>query len=109
MNGSARFHTFSLTYGVAYMALFFYSEMTQSALFRYYPILGRFTREAQPLETAGPAILWYSWLAGAAVISVVLTAIVPTRLAERLGHQAVAVVAFFLLIMILVYERRWFY
>ena len=109
MNGSARFHTFSLTYGAAYMALFLYSEMTQTALFRYYPILGGFYREAQPLETAGPAILWYSWLAGALVISAVLTSIVPAQIAERLGRRAVATVAFFLLIGILVYERRWFY
>ena len=36
-------------------------------MFRYYPVLGRFDREAMPLETAGPPILWYSWLLGAAV------------------------------------------
>ena len=35
------------------------------ALFRFYPVLGSFYREAQSLEDAGPAILWYSWLVGA--------------------------------------------
>ena len=109
MNGSARVHTFSLTYGVAYMALFLYSEMTQSALFRYYPLFGGFHLNAQPLETAGPGILWYSWLAGAFVISGLLTLLVPVKVAERLGRRAVATVAFFLLLGILVYERRWFY
>jgi hypothetical protein len=109
MNGSARFYTFSLTYGVAYMALFLYSERTQSALFRYYPILGEFSRGALPLETAGPAILWYSWLAGALVISTLLALLVPPSLAERLGRRWVWVVPAAMLLLIIVYERRWFY
>ena len=109
MNGSARFNTFSISYGVAYMALFFYSEMYQSALFRYYPVLGEFSRAARPLATAGPAILWYSWLVGAAVISVVLAFVVPPRLAERLGRTWVWAIPMALLVVIAVYERRWFY
>ena len=62
MNQYARLKVFSSVYGVAYMALFLYSELYKVALFRYYPVLGRFDREAIPLETAGPPILWYSWL-----------------------------------------------
>ena len=109
MNGSPRFFTFSLVYGVAYMALFLYSEMTQTALFRYYPVLGGFYRDAQPLQTAGPAILWYSWLFGAGVISAVLALGVPPSWAERLGPRWVWGVAAALLLGIIVYERRWFY
>src|SRR5262249_33739677 len=66
----AQYKVFSIVFGVAYMGLFFYSEATKYAMFRYYPVLGTFTREALPLETAGPPILWYSWLAGAAVVAV---------------------------------------
>ena len=59
------------------MALFLYSELYRVALFRYYPVLGRFSRDALPLETAGPPILWYSWLLGGAVISLVLSSSCP--------------------------------
>jgi hypothetical protein len=105
----AQFKVFSIVFGVAYMALFFYSESTRSAMFRYYPVLGTFTRDALPLETAGPPILWYSWLIGAGVIAAVSALIVPRALAERVPSGWVWVVALALLVIIIVYERRWFY
>ena len=109
MSRYARFKVFSIVYGVAYMALFLYSERTRYALFRYYPVLGRFYRESQPPETAGPAILWYSWLVGAAVISLAMSAVVPRSWADRLWHGWVWVVPTALILVIIVYERRWFY
>jgi hypothetical protein len=107
--GSERFKVFSMVYGAAYMGLFLYSEVSKHAMFRYYPVLGAFYREAQPMDTAGPPILWYSWLAGAAVVSVVVSLIVPRRWAARLPQEWVWRVSAALLIGILVYERRWFY
>jgi hypothetical protein len=109
MNWPARFNVFSMTYGAAYLAFWLYSEFTKVAMFRYYPVLGGFRRENLPLESAGPAILWYSWLFGAFVVSVVAAAIVPPKVAERLGRTAVWFVPLALLVGILVYERRWFY
>jgi hypothetical protein len=105
----ARLKVFSSIYGVAYFGLFLYSEFYRVALFRYYPVLGRFEREALPLETAGPPILWYSWLLGAAVISLTLTAVVPRSWAEKLGPSWVCGIPAALLLAIIVYERRWFY
>jgi len=104
-----RFKTFSIVFGLAYLLLFFYSEVYKTAMFRYYPVLGGFYRENQPLDTAGPAILWYSWLAGAAVVSLVFSLLVPARWAERIPHNWVWGVPAALLVVILVYERRWFY
>lgn len=109
MTPHARFNVFSILFGVAYTGFWLYSEFAKVAMFRYYPVLGRFTREDLPLETAGPAILWYSWLAGAAVVSLVASLIVPPRWAERLSQGWIWVVPTALLIGILVYERRWFY
>ena len=109
MSRYAQFKIFSIVYGVAYVALFFYSEATKVALFRYYPVLGTFSREALPVETAGPPILWYSWLFGALVISLVMALLVPRRLAERVPPSWVWVVGAALTLAILVYERRWFY
>ena len=105
----ARFNAFGIYYGVAYMALFFWNEFYQYSFFGYYPVVGSFTRERLPLETSGPAILWYAWLLGAFVISLVLAALTPRSLAERMGRRAIWVVPLALLIVTFVYERRWFY
>jgi hypothetical protein len=106
---SARFKVFSIVYGAAYMGLFLCSEFTKVALFRYYPVLESWSREALPLETAGPPILWYSWLVGALVISLALSLAVPRKWAARMPHGWIWGVSVVLLLGILVYERRWFY
>jgi hypothetical protein len=72
-------------------------------------VLSTFSREDRSLENAGPAILWYSWLFGAAIISAVVAAIVPRSLAERLGQAWIWGVPAALFVVIFVYERRWFY
>ena len=109
MSRYARFNVFSIAYGMAYVALWLYSEFSKVALFRYYPVLGGFYRANLPLDAAGPAILWYSWLLGAAVISVALALAVPARWADRLSERWVWYLPIALLVGILVYERRWFY
>ena len=109
MSQHARFKVFSILYGVAYTVLFFVSELRHYAMFRYYPVLGGFYRDVKPLETAGPAILWYSWLFGAAVVSLAVSLIVPRSWADRVPHGWVWIVPTALIVGILVYERRWFY
>jgi hypothetical protein len=106
---AARFNAFGIYYGVAYMALFWLNEFYQISWFGYYPVIGEFRRERLPVETSGPAILWYSWLLGALLISLVLMALTPSSMAERMGRRAVWVVPVAMLIAIFVYERRWFY
>lgn len=109
MSRYARFNVFGVTYGVAYMAFFFANEFYQYSLFGYYPVLGEFSRERLPLASAGPAILWYSWLVCALAVSLVLALLTPRRLAERMGRGWIWIVPTALLILIFVYERRWFY
>jgi hypothetical protein len=104
-----RLKTFSLVYGVAYMAFFFQSEMYRTAFFRYYPVLGSWSREALPIETAGPPILWYSWLAAALVVAVLAMVVVPRKVADRIPASWVWIVGLVLVLVIIVYERRWFY
>lgn len=104
-----RLKVFSIVYGVAYMGFFFHSEIYRTAFFRYYPVLHAWSREALPLNTAGPPILWYSWLAAALVAAVVASVIVPRRLAERIPPTWIWIVGLVLCLVIVVYERRWFY
>jgi hypothetical protein len=109
VNQYARLKVFSILYGVAYMASFLYSESCQCAWFRYYPALGEFSSTPLPLAEAGLPINWYSWLLIGFLVAAVGALITPRRLAERLPHSWVWGVAAATLVVIMVYERRWFY
>lgn len=109
MTQYARFKVFSILYGTSYTASFLYSEACQCAWFRYYPVLGEFSRSPLPLAEAGLPINWYSWLLIGLLVSLAGALLVPKRLAERVPHGWVWGVAFATLVVIAVYERRWFY
>lgn len=109
MTQYARFNVFGIVFGIAYIGFFLYSEFGKVALFRYYPVLGGFRTEALPIESAGPAILWYSWLLGGFVVASVASLLVPPRLADKLTDRWIWLVPTALLVGILIYERRWFY
>ena len=107
MMPSARLNVFSIVFGVAYMGMFFWSERYHTALFRYYPVSSPFTREDLPLEEAGPAILWYSWLFGAGGDQRRRRRWwCRGRCAERIGQAWVWGVPTASLVVILVYERQ---
>jgi len=57
----------------------------------------------------GPAILWYGWLAVAAIVSAAVALIVPRRLAERLPNEFVWGVQLALVIIMFIYEKQWFF
>jgi hypothetical protein len=105
MNRYAQFKIFSMVYGIVYCICFYYNW----AVFRYYPALEEFHLQSQPPATAGPAILWYAWVIEAIPITVVLSLLVPRKVAERVPHAAVWIVPALLLVAILVYEKRWFF
>jgi hypothetical protein len=96
---------FSILFGIVYTTCFYFNW----ALIRYYPIPAQWYRTSQPASEAGPAILWYAWLAQAFVISAVIAALVPRKLAARITANAVWAIPALLILAIIVYERRWFY
>jgi hypothetical protein len=53
-------------------------------LFRYYPLVGRFSFRDLADNTLGPAMNWYGWIAMALVPAVLLAAIIPKRLGDRI-------------------------
>ena len=91
-----------MLFGVVYL-IFFYMDWSP---FRYYPDARRFHLQITPQE--GPAILWYGWVAAAAVISAAIAAVVPRSLAERLRPDWVWVFPLVIVVLLFVYERRWF-
>lgn len=97
------FKIFSVLFGVVY-ATVFYMEW---ALFRYYPETNAFYL-AQHRED-GPAILWYGWLAIAAIVSAAIAFVVPRRMAEQLPNEVVWGVPLALVVIMFIYEKQWFF
>lgn len=98
------FKVFSILFGIVY-TLAFYCNYT---VFHYYPVLREFHLGVLPLKTAGPPINWYAWVASAAAVSAVAAFAVPRRWAERLPPALSWVLPALLLLVVLIYEKRWF-
>lgn len=91
-----------MLFGIVYLTCFYMDW----APFRYYPDPRRFHITATPQD--GPAILWYGWVAAAAVVSAVVASLVPRLLAERLRPVWAWAVPLIIVVLLLIYERRWF-
>jgi len=97
-----RLKIFSIVFGVIYVAAFYFDL----ALFRYYPAAREFhwTRT----DGIGVVILWYGWIATAALASAAIAFAVPRKMAERLWPGWAWIVPTAVVVVTLVYERRWF-
>ena len=104
MNRFARFKTFSMLFGIVYSVFFYFNWSS----FQYYPALQKFSRLPLPISDAGPAILWYAWLAAAFVISLVASLLIPRKWAEKIPPGWVWMAPFALVLVILYYEKHWF-
>ena len=93
---------FSIVFGVIYVAAFYF----YLALFRYYPAAREFhwTRT----DGIGVVILWYGWIATAALASAAIAFAVPRTMAERLWSGWAWIVPTAVVLVTLIYERRWF-
>jgi hypothetical protein len=56
----------------------------------------------------GVVILWYGWIVTAVLASAAVAVAVPRPLAERLSSRWVWVVTALVVLVMLIYERRWF-
>jgi hypothetical protein len=99
---SPRLKIFSIVFGVIYVAAFYFDL----ALFRYYPAAREFhwTRT----DGIGVVILWYGWIATAALASAAIAFAVPRTMAERLWSGWAWIVPAAVVVVTLIYERRWF-
>ena len=104
MTGHGRFSIFSILFGLVYTAAFFFNV----AAFKYYPLVHQFHIADHP-KTAGPPICWYGWIAAALLVSVPVTLLVPRRLADRLSPTWAGLIPAALVLVVLIYEKRWFF
>ena len=71
---------FSMLFAVSYALCFYYNW----TLFAYYPQVTQFHVSAQLQGELGPPVLWYGWLATAALFSAAVAVAIPRRLSSRL-------------------------
>jgi hypothetical protein len=104
MTGHGRISIFSIAFGIVYTLAFFFNV----AAFKYYPLVHQFHIADQP-KAAGPPISWYGWIAVALLVSVPLSLLVPRRLADRLSPIWAGLIPAALVLIVLIYEKRWFF
>jgi hypothetical protein len=94
---------FSIVFGALY-TLCFYVDIS---LFRYYPEVSQFHWQITP--DIGPPILWYGWIAVAALASAAIALLVPAKTADRLWSGWVWILPVVTVVVILAYETKlWF-
>ena len=103
MKVHGRLMLFSLGATLAYTAAYYFDW----SLFQYYVAEGRFHISPLP-ESAGPPILWYGWLANAALAGGAIALATPRALIARLAPDLVWLAGFVALFAALMYELRWF-
>jgi hypothetical protein len=98
-----RLMLFSLGATIAYTLAYYFDW----SLFQYYVAEGRFHISPLP-ESAGPPILFYGWLATAALAGTAIALATPRKWIARLLPDLVWLVGFVTLFAALMYELRWF-
>ena len=94
---------FSLTFGLGYAAAVYVNY----PLFRYYPLVKRFSLHDLPTTSLGPAITWYGWIAAAAVFAGIVTALIPKRIGDRIPAAVFWIVIIIIFVAAFYREREW--
>jgi hypothetical protein len=96
---------FTLVFGVGYAL----AVHTDHPLFRYYPLANVWSVHDLPGQSLGPAMTWYGWIAIAAIPAVLLSALVPKRLGDRLPTALYWLIPFAMFAAGCYHERTWFF
>jgi hypothetical protein len=96
----------AMLFSMAAMIVYTIAEYDNWSFLRYY-LLGGFSFGARGGE-AGHFILWYGWVATAALAGLVIAALAPKKLLARLPADLVWMVMIAAILAVAVYEKRWF-
>lgn len=95
---------FTLVCGIGYAIAVYVNY----PLFRYYPLVERFSFSDLKDATLGPAMSWYGWMGIAAIPALVAAALVPKRIGDRIPNAVFWILPLIMLIAGWVREREWF-
>jgi hypothetical protein len=113
MIATYRYVVFSLVSAVVYVLAYNFGWQ----LFRYYPALNKISIDALPAKESGPAMMYYGWMATAALAGLAVALIVELILRFAVGPEKITVkppaalswvVPLLLVAFTLVYEKHWF-
>jgi hypothetical protein len=96
--------TFSLTFGVGYAVAVYVNY----PLFRYYPLVKRFSMHDLATPSLGPAMSWYGWMAIGAIFAVIASLLIPKRIGDRIPAAAFWIVILMMFLAAGYREREWF-
>jgi hypothetical protein len=96
--------TFSFTFGLGYAVAVYVNY----PLFRYYPLVKRFSFHDLATTSLGPAMSWYGWIATAAVFAGIVTPLIPKRVGDRLPAAMFWIVIVAMFAAAGYNEREWF-
>jgi len=102
MTFSAR--VFTLVCGLGYAIAVYVNY----PLFRYYPLVKRISFIDLKDLTLGPSMSWYGWIAIGAIPALVVAALVPKRIGDRIPGAVFWILPLIMLIAGWVREREWF-
>ena len=77
-------------------------------LFRYYPLVQRFSVHDLADRTLGPAMSWYGWIATAALPAALICVVVPRRWGDRVPAAVFWLVPVAMLLAGWYREKSWF-
>jgi hypothetical protein len=104
MNRLFNARVFSVVFGIGYAL----AITINYPLFRYYPLVERFSLHDLVDRTLGPAMSWYGWIVIAAIPAALLAIVVPNRIGDRIPEVVLWVLPFVVLIAGFYCERGWF-
>jgi hypothetical protein len=99
------FRAVSVVAGLAY-AVIIYMNLP---MFRYYPMVGMFSVTDIPGQANGPAMLWYGWMAWAAVAGIIGGLILRPAIMDKIGNWILWVVPFVMFAAGFYREQDWFF
>ncbi len=95
---------FTLVFGVGYAIAVYVDH----PLFRYYPLVQRWSLRDLATQSLGPAMSWYGWIAIAVIPAALLAALVPNRIGDRIPAAVYWIVPLVMFLAGAYHERTWF-
>jgi hypothetical protein len=96
---------FSLVFGISYATVVHIDQ----PLFRYYPLVKRWSLHDLVDPALGPAMSWYGWIALAAIPALLLAAVVPKSTGDRIPVAVYWILPFLAFFAGYYHERQWFH
>jgi hypothetical protein len=95
---------FSLVFVIAYAT----AVHLDHPLFWYFPLAHRWSLHSLADPTLGPAMAWYGWTALAAIPALILAALVPNSIGDRIPVAIYWILPFVALYIGYLHELVWF-